>query len=514
MKKTFQKWLVMLLLLTLVVYCVSACGKKSDDSTSGDGVVQEDAGTSQQEEEPYKIVFAYPGAPSGAGTEQMLAELNAYLKDKINVELEVLPIAAGNFAQQMNLMIAGNEKLDLYTSDAALGNIFISDVNQNRLIALDEYLPEYGAGLLEVMGEYLPATTVNGQVYAIPTLRDMASGYGVLVSKTALDATGIDPKSITTYEDFENVLATFKQMFPEKVTFATIDPSVSVWTHMINDYDPLGDYIGVLRDGGRNSLEVVNLFEDEDYIEDLKMIRRWYQEGYILPDITTNNMVLPMLISGELIACASNQRPGQEKGAESLMPGGAYAIQLGETLCTTQHVSNVIMCVPITCERPEKVVQFLDLLYTDPVVVNYLHYGVEGVHYVKTDVENVIAFPEGVDLTTSTYYGHNTSYFGNQLISYVWNTLDSTLWEDTKAFNENAPKSMAYGFVFDSSSVKNELTAVQNVLAQYRIPLEDGSVDLDTVLPEFQQALKDAGIDTIIEEKQRQLDAWAAENGK
>ena len=39
-----------------------------------------------------------------------------------------------------------------------------------------------------------------------------------------------------------------------------------------------------------------------------------------------------------------------------------------------------------------------------------------------------------------------------------------------------------------------------------------GSLDPETELPKFQQSLKDAGIDEIIAEKQKQLDAWAAEN--
>ena len=37
--------------------------------------------------------------------------------------------------------------------------------------------------------------------------------------------------------------------------------------------------------------------------------------------------------------------------------------------------------------------------------------------------------------------------------------------------------------------------------------LESGRVDLDSSYPEFIQALKDAGIDTVIADKQAQFDA-------
>ena len=64
--------------------------------------------------------------------------------------------------------------------------------------------------------------------------------------------------------------------------------------------------------------------------------------------------------------------------------------------------------------------------------------------------------------------------------------------------------------MFDTTPVKAEAAAVQAVMDEYRLPLENGVIDPDENLPKFRQALKDAGIDTVIAEKQRQLDEWAA----
>ncbi len=75
----------------------------------------------------------------------------------------------------------------------------------------------------------------------------------------------------------------------------------------------------------------------------------------------------------------------------------------------------------------------------------------------------------------------------------------------------NAAKSLALGFQFDSTNVVDEMTACANVVAQYYLPLMYGEVDIDSTLPIFQQALKDAGIEKIITEKQTQLDKWLAE---
>ena len=60
--------------------------------------------------------------------------------------------------------------------------------------------------------------------------------------------------------------------------------------------------------------------------------------------------------------------------------------------------------------------------------------------------------------------------------------------------------SPALGFTFDSTPVKTEYVAVQNVLAEYKVSLENGALDVDSTLPEFRNALKDAGIEAIIAE--------------
>ena len=77
--------------------------------------------------------------------------------------------------------------------------------------------------------------------------------------------------------------------------------------------------------------------------------------------------------------------------------------------------------------------------------------------------------------------------------------------------NHESKTSPAFGFTFDNSSVKTEYTAVTNVINQYLPGLVWGSIDPETDLPKFQAALKDAGLDAIIAEKQKQLDAWAAQ---
>jgi putative aldouronate transport system substrate-binding protein len=155
--------------------------------------------------------------------------------------------------------------------------------------------------------------------------------------------------------------------------------------------------------------------------------------------------------------------------------------------------------------------ELLSLMYTDAKLINLLDWGIEGKHYVKLN-DYVITYPAGVD-ASNTGYNYNLSWiYGNSFLAYVWEGNPENTNQLMDAFNQSALKSKALGFQFDAVPVRNAVAAVTNVAAEFRSSLEWGMVDVDSTLPRFQRALRDAGIDEIIAEKQRQLDAWAARN--
>lgn len=84
------------------------------------------------------------------------------------------------------------------------------------------------------------------------------------------------------------------------------------------------------------------------------------------------------------------------------------------------------------------------------------------------------------------------------------------LWTQLDEFNKSAHNSIAKGFTWDNVNVLNEVTACQNVVSKYANGLELGVLNPDETIPVFLEELKAAGIDTIIAEKQAQLDAWLA----
>lgn len=96
----------------------------------------------------------------------------------------------------------------------------------------------------------------------------------------------------------------------------------------------------------------------------------------------------------------------------------------------------------------------------------------------------------------------------NQTIAAVYEGVDPEIWTINNEFRASAAVSPALGFKFDSSGVMNEITACNNVIAKYETGLRWGELDPAEALPKLNKELYDAGLQTIIDAKQEQLDAF------
>jgi len=170
----------------------------------------------------------------------------------------------------------------------------------------------------------------------------------------------------------------------------------------------------------------------------------------------------------------------------------------------TSETAGSMLAISSTSEDPERAMMFINLLHTDKELNNLLNFGIEGVHYTRN---GEIISPTD---KTADYSPGSAWMFGNQFLNYVWDSEDPEKWNKFREFNQNAHVSPGLGFVFNSDPVKSEVGALANVIEQYQRALETGSVDPDKVLPEYLNALRAAGLDKVVQEKQRQFDEFLA----
>ena len=241
------------------------------------------------------------------------------------------------------------------------------------------------------------------------------------------------------------------------------------------------------------------------------------QKGYLMPDTSTSPDSASTLMAASRGFCTTGGYGNSPEMMEtnSSLSGNAnssYYVCLEQPYMTTSTIG-VTTCVGITSEHPEAALRMLDLFYTDEFVINSILYGVEGRDYVKV-TDQTIAFPEGVDSTNVSYDSNTTcGIIGSQFIQWGRNVDEVLLLADREFMQtniDNAVKSPAFGFSFDATSVRTQVSSVNNVITQYFNALTNGELDPSTMIDEFNTALEAAGLNDIIAEKQAQLDAWAA----
>ncbi|MDR1175494.1 MAG: ABC transporter substrate-binding protein [Treponema sp.] len=490
-----MKKMVLIVVVSIVLgICLVSCGGSSSKEAKG--------------EETYKITMMLLSAGTTPDVGLVQVAINDYIKP-MGLELE-FAIMDWQFVQTINLMVSGGEKLDLIP---VWGTDMSNDIAQGKILPLTPYLDTVMAGTKEIMKDYLVATTYREDVYGVPTLRDMAAAFGICMREDIMTKYGYKIEDIKTPADLEAMFIDIAPKEPELYMFYTQGNGNDIIEQMLHDWDPLGnDAYGVLMNYGQEEpLKVVNLFDTPEYEGHARLLRKWYLNGWIVPDATTNPQGGPVQVGAEkLFGFASNLKPGFD-AQSTLAAGGVKMVQSSfkPQLSHSQYIALINWCIPMTCKNPEKTAQFLNLLFTDPVVFNLINWGIEGRHYVKMN-DHIITYPEGVTAETTGYNMNLTWFYGNSLIGYMWEGNDYDVNDQMREFNRTAIFSKATGFNFDTTPVRNAITSVTNVVNEYRLAMGAGMLDVDENLPKFRAALKAAGIDEIVAEKQRQLDAWLA----
>lgn len=502
MKSSFKKIRKLAITgLVLNTVILTACSSNNGNTTPGSNSDQ------ASNSKPYQLKMALPvlGAVP-ADLELVEAEMNKIAQAEINTTIDILPISIGAWAQQMNLMASSGEKLDLLYE---FGPGYPNDVAAGKILALDELLNKYGQGITKALGEKnLKAASINGKTYGAPYYTAYGSQSVIVMRKDLVEKHNIDINSVKSLEDLGPVFEKIKNNEPGIVPLAS---GLSTPLDHYRDYDRLGDRVGILT-GFDNGLKVENLFETESYKKNIDLMHQWFKAGYINKDAATSKTPVQDLVkSNKAFSYIYSDKPGQ-LGSQMLQTGKELvsAKLLPYSYSTTSDVLNGLWSIAAQSENPERAMMFLNLLYTNEKLANLFVWGIEGKHYVKVS-ETQVDYPDGVD-KSNVKYGISDYMGGNTSIIYVFKTDAPDLRKQIIEFNQNVTKSKAFGFAYNSEPVKNEITAINAVIEQYKKALDTGTMDPTQKLAEFNIKLKAAGLDKVIAEKQKQLNEWAAAN--
>ena len=187
--------------------------------------------------------------------------------------------------------------------------------------------------------------------------------------------------------------------------------------------------------------------------------------------------------------------------------GGYMTIfQTKEDFVSSTGAAGMPWCITVNTADAVAAMKLLNAFYTDAELANLLAYGIEGTHYTLTENGQYSA------AGAASPGGFSTLMFlsPNEYLIHVPETDAPDLWDQMRKFNSEAELSKASGFLFDATGVATELSAVQNVYNEYQKQLEYGFMDPDVGIPEMVTKMMNAGLQTIIDAKQEQLNAWLA----
>ncbi len=513
-----KKVLALVLALTTVSGMIAGCGSSGSESAGSEQAApaaSQDAaqsGTDAQTGDVPTIRVAY-NIMFPATDEQAIEDaVNKLLVEKAGAKIDLVGVEFANIQTQYNLMLTGGDNtVDLfnsfwYTTESNL-------VANGQVMELDDLIESEGQGIKEIysgdMAQYLDCGRIGGKLYGIPCVYAFESENLFEVRKEDSDAAGIDWSKVTDLDSLTDAMVAMKKANPDHYYVpGSTDP---YWVPKSIDY--LGDtnYLGVLTDP-TNSTTVENYYESEYFLDFLDHVKVWKENDLISPDPLSNTN--PTLMN--ILAGVAQGTPGYswdaQAGIESTskqnnmeMIGSAVT----DALATTGEVTTYMWHMSTFCTNPQAAMRVLNVMYTDPEVAQLLANGIEGLDYVL-NADGKMEYPNENGLSGIGWGAASMAFWPNVTLCPSWSYEDDNVYDVMAEKRANAKKSKALGFQFDSTPVADQMTACANVVAQYYNPIMLGETDIDTALPEFQAALKTAGIDEIIAEKQKQLDAWLA----
>ena len=480
--------------------------------------------------EPYTLDIYWVGNGDDpdirAGVE---AAINEYIEPLIDANVSIHIINWDNWESDVV-----NKLLDdPFGDDTKMDLVFTADweyysdlVDGKVLVNLEELLEENGQGILDT----LPASFWNGirvrkGIYGVPTNKELCVPQGFLVNKTAADAIGWDLEKdpITCTADLEPWLARYKEKYPARYPYLMDMNPAGRWVDepWINDWSLLENNAVAMRmaklEDGTFDETVYSIYETPEEEEHIRLMYKWVQAGYISPNNVnmTKAVAEEIFGSGDFLVFTQPLKGNNIKAVEMYTQCHKAAnddwevaeIVLQPKYIVTAHTAGSMFAITTGSRDFPKAMQYLNLMHTDEKLVNLMLFGVEDTNYTRIDDRKVTLVPEA-----SWYTLHGGAWtVGDVTLQLVLENEDPEKNAKLIEFAKDAEETISLGFRFNKKKLKKEAAAVAEVVQTYVNPLLCGVIDPDDPekgIEAMKAALKDAGIDTLVEAAEKQYHDW------
>lgn len=547
-----KKFTALFLAILVILSCLSGCGDKKDDTkkedTKKEDTKKEDTTTpstpstgdkteDKKEEKPKRTekVTITIGIKRNANVEDYETnEQTKWIEEMCNVDLEFFYFPADTSAaqQQLNLMLAGEEKLPDILYTMGVSSTMAQEMGEDGYLVdlapyfADPELTPYWHEAVKDMTypEDAKKMIENGtdpetdRMWGAPSYQ-CASGADhitnhIYINTKWLEAVGEDMP--TTPDELYTVLTKFKTMDPNGNGLADEMPMVGSHTlvradtaeFVINAYIYCNDNYFWTRDAQGN---LTQPYTTDEYREALKMLNKMYKEGLLSPQFFTLKTTTEMkeiwtpssgtaiagISAGHIQNCynANSELVFDYAYVPALDAGtgkGGYRGQNTRTFAYSNYVTT-------DCEYPEVAVEVLDLLYSVEGFLR-MRYGVPEVDWVYAEEgqKNMFGEQAYINVLDGTILSGQNNHSWHLLTGTVADyrkytmyaptegedyTTRNTIWRNnfisTGLANETAPN-LQFTIYFPSSLTEEvtELgTAVKGYVQEARALFISGDMD-------------------------------------
>lgn len=485
-----KSYVLAMALLLAVVTVLSGCGSSKENESAEGG----------SSEKPVELIWYTIGTPQ-KDVDTVMAEVSKYTSEKIGATVKMNMLDWGDYDQKMKVMTASGTDMDImFTASWAFD--YVQNARKGAFLEIDGLLTEYGQGIVDALDPaFMEGTKVDGHNYGIPANKELPALDVWRFNKSLLDKYNLDITGVSSLESLEPLLKTIKENEPGVTAFAldkTHQPYLP-YTYVIQNL-PMAVPLNT------TDYKIVNLLEQPDLTAALTTMHKYYEAGFISAEAASTTSTNDLQQSGKWFMDRVSSQPMADNLWSASYGYPVVSVNASEAIIDNWSVMGSMQAISANSAHPEKAMEFLNLLNTDAYLRNLIDSGIEGVHYEKVNETTI------KNLDESKNYDMPTFSLGNLFLTYLNEGDQADKWEQFKAYNAAGKASPLLGFNFDTSAVTSEIAAVQNVKEEYWAALMTGTVDPAAYLPKAIEKFKEAGLDKVIAEAQRQLDEWRAAN--
>ena len=478
------KRVLALMLCLVVAFSFAACGNKSDGG----------AGADYYEDDMSKEValkwYIRIAEPKGAA--EVVAEVNKYLKEKINATVDIVFVQPGDYDQKMQMAMAANEKFDLVWT-ANWANDYQNNILRGAFLELNDLLKATPDLQKFYSDDIWDAVSVNGTIYGVPNNQVLYDQSGLWFVKDVVEKYNLPVEDIKKLEDLTPIYQAVKDNEPNMIPARDGQPTI--FQERMTGVGTTG--LSIDKDGN-----VTDRLEET--MPGYRVMREWYEKGFFPSDVATMTDETSLIKAKKIFSRYSRQLPGVSEKHRISYDYDVVNVATSEPILSRSGVQSTITAVSATSENPIRALKLVELMQTDKYLANLMFYGIEGRDYEK-DPEN----PNRIIRESDSYY---VSEFlvGNQFLGYILPAYYDTVWEETDEANKAAPVDPFIGFSFDPTPVESEVTQMAAVSKEYSKIVGNGLQDPDVVVPEYMAKLDTAGKQKVMDEIEKQFNEWKA----